>query len=150
MMISLAQALKEKNRLAGEISYLWQLFQNENSCIEHHNRKIDVVETLQTIEHYTAKLVELKTKIGNANHNEHLRNMYMLEEVKNKIAKLNATSGNEDPIEKHDGTITKRTAIFNDEALIEMRKKLQKEANKLQDKLDEYNATAKIDYESPL
>ena len=62
--ITLAQALKEKNRLTGEINRLWGLFQLENSCLATRTRSIDVAKTLQTIEHYTAKLVELKTKIG--------------------------------------------------------------------------------------
>ena len=84
--ITLAQALKEKNRLAGEINRLWGLFQLENSCLATRTRSIDVAKTLQTIEHYTAKLVELKTKIGAAN-DGNLKNMYLLAEAKNRMAK---------------------------------------------------------------
>ena len=63
MQITLAQALKEKNRLVGEIANLWRLIYAENSCWETHTRSIDIKETLATVEHYTAKLIELKTKI---------------------------------------------------------------------------------------
>ena len=115
--ITLAQALKEKNRLAGEISQLWTLFQNENSCLEDHTRPIDVAKTLQTIEHYTAKLVELKTKIGTAN-DGNLKNMYLLEEAKSRMANLNATDGNEDNereyVRNEGYSYVKRTAVFNE------------------------------------
>lgn len=152
--ITLAQALKEKNRLTGEISRLWGLFQRENSCLENHTRSIDVAKTLQTIEHYTAKLVELKTKIGSMNATGNLKNMYLLEEAKNRMAKLNGTNGNEDPEREYvrdDGyTYTKRTAVFNEEKLLAMKRKLQIECNALQDKLDAYNALHKIEFDTPL
>ena len=150
--ITLAQALKEKNRLAGEIRRLWGLFQHENSCLENHTRSIDVAKTLQTIEHYTAKLVELKTKIGTANAGN-LKNMYQLEEAKNRMAKLNETSGNEDDEREytHDTYhYVKRSAVFNEERLLEMKRRLQIECNALQDKLDAYNALHKIEFDTPL
>jgi hypothetical protein len=151
--ITLAQALKEKNRLAGEISRLWGLFQHENSCLETHTRPIDVAKTLQTIEHYTAKLVELKTKIGAAN-DGNLKNMYLLEEAKSRMANLNGTNGNEDNEREYvrDGgySYVKRTAVFNETKLLEMKRKLQIECNALQDKLDAYNALHKIEFETPL
>ena len=150
--ITLAQALKEKNRLAGEIRRLWELFQHENSCQENHERSIDVEKTLQTIEHYTAKLIELKTKSGIANAGN-LRNMYLLEEAKNRMAKLNATNGNEDNEREYTRDTyhyIKRTAVYNEAKLLEMKRKLQIECNELQDKLDAYNALHKIEFETPL
>ncbi len=151
--ITLAQALKEKNRLTGEIRRLWGLFQHENSCLESHTRSIDVAKTLQTIEHYTAKLVELKTKIGVANAGN-LKNMYLLEEAKNRMAKLNETNGNEDGereyVRNEGYSYVKRTAVFNEEKLLEMKRRLQIECNGLQDKLDAYNALHKIEFDTPL
>ncbi|MCR4857992.1 MAG: hypothetical protein K5890_07330 [Bacteroidales bacterium] len=150
--ITLAQALKEKNRLAGEVRRLWGLFQHENSCQENHTRSIDVEKTLQTIEHYTAKLVELKTKIGTANAGN-LKNMYQLEEAKNRMAKLNETNANEDDEREYTRDAyhyVKRTAIFNESRLLEMKRRLQIECNALQDKLDAYNALHKIEFDTPL
>ena len=151
--ITLAQALKEKNRLTGEIRRLWGLFQHENSCLESHTRSIDVAKTLQTIEHYTAKLVELKTKIGAANAGN-LKNMYLLEEAKSRMARLNETNGNEDGereyVRNEGYSYVKRTAVFNEEKLLEMKRRLQIECNGLQDKLDAYNALHKIEFDTPL
>jgi len=151
--ITLAQALKEKNRLTGEIRRLWGLFQHENSCLENHTRSIDVEKTLQTIEHYTAKLVELKTKIGAANAAGNLKNMYLLEEAKNKMAKLNETNTNDDDEREYTRDTyhyVKRTAVFNESKVLEMKRRLQIECNMLQDKLDAYNALHKIEFDTPL
>ena len=150
--ITLAQALKEKNRLAGEIRRLWGLFQSENSCMENHTRSIDVAKTLQTIEHYTAKLIELKTKIGKENAGN-LQNMYRLEEAKNRMAKLNETNGSDDDEREYTRDTyhyVKRTAIFNEAKLLDMKRKLQIECNGLQDKLDAYNALHSIEFDTPL
>ena len=154
MQITLAQGLKEKNRLAGEIRRLWGLFQHENSCLESHTRSVDVEKTLQTIEHYTAKLVELKTKIGVANAGN-LKNMYLLEEAKNRMAKLSETNASEDgecEYFRSEGSYAyvRRTAVFNEAKMLEMKRRLQLECNALQDKLDAYNALHKIEFDTPL
>ena len=149
MQISVAQALKEKKRLVGEIAFLWQHFQNENSCSETHKRKIDVKQTLQTIEHYTAKLVELKTKISLANQGEHLYNMQLLSAIRKEIAQLAKVNGSEDS-EYDCGRRIERTAIFSVKQLEQMQFELRRKADELQDKLDAHNAKTTIDFESPL
>lgn len=152
MQMSLAQALKEKNRIVGEIAILWSTVQKENSVLEGHKRTIDVEEAMQTIDHYTAKLIELKTKIGQAN-GGNLKNIYALAETKSKLSKLNELNGNEDSDYRYrNGTEyeVERTAVYNETALIAMRRKLQLMCNELQDKIDEYNAINKISFDSPL
>ena len=148
MKMSLARALREKNRLADEIDRLWKIFQSENSCLETHKRTADVKKTYQTINSCTAKLVELKAKIGNANSAEHLRKMHLLDETKNRLAKLSDADGSEDPKIGYNDQKTERTAVFNDAMLIMMRH--QNEANRLQDELDAFNASTQIDCDSPL
>ena len=93
--ITLAQALKEKNRIVGEISRLWTLVNNENSCWETHTRSIDVKATMENIEFLTQKLIELKTKIGKANEGN-LENMYALEEFRSQISRFNSLNTQED------------------------------------------------------
>ena len=151
MQISVAQALKEKKRLAGEIAHLWYIFQNENSCLETHIRKVDVKETLQTIELYTDKLVELKTKLSIANQGEHLRNMQLLEANRKKLASLESVSGSEDPMSNSlSGKIIERTAVFSENKLESMRKGVRRKIAVLQDRLDFHNAKTLIDFETPL
>ncbi len=151
MQITLAQALKEKNRIVGEIANLWKLLQSENSCWEPHTRSIDIRETLDTINLYTAKLIELKTKIGKANHGN-LENMYALEEVKSRMAKIDGIDTEEGV--RYEGVREERelhcTAIITKTECLAMKKQLQLECNQLQDALDTYNAITKIEFDTPL
>lgn len=152
MKMSIAHALKEKNRLVKEIERLWSAVQSENSCLETHKRTTDVKKAWETIKLYGAKLVELKTKIGNAYQGEIFRKIHLLDETKNRITKLANTSGSEDPEVPYRGGEVKinRTAVFSDEMLLAMQRQLQAEANRLQDEIDEFNANTKIDFETPL
>ena len=150
MKMSIARALKEKNRLAKEIERLWSAVQSENSCLETHKRTVDVKNALETIKLYGTKLVELKTKIGNAYRGEMFRKIHLLDETKNRLAKLSNTNGSEDFEESYRGTKITRTAVFNEEMLLAMQRKLQGEANRLQDEIDAFNANKKIDFETPL
>ena len=151
MKITLAQALKEKNRLAGEIASLWNLVQRENSCWDNHTRCIDIRETLETIGIYTEKLIELKTKIGKAN-KDNLENMYSLEELKSKISKLDGMETEEDV--KYmgvQGTVKMvRSPDVTESEVLKMKKELQIRCNQLQDALDAYNVRNSIDFDTPL
>ena len=151
MLITLAQALKEKNRLTGEISKLWLLVQHENACWENRRRSIDVNATVQLINEYTQKLIELKTKIGKAN-SGNLKNMYALEEYKSQISKYGNIDVAEDVRylgENEDRTLNKSCVIKASEVL-KLQKSLQIKCNILQDELDVYNATHTIEFDTPL
>lgn len=151
MLITLAQALKEKNRLVGEISKLWMLVQRENACWENRSRCIDINETMQTINEYTRKLIELKTKIGKANAGN-LENMYTLEEYKSQISKYGNINTDEEVRylgENQDRTLQK-TCVIKTSEVIKLEKSLQIKCNRLQDALDAYNATHKIEFDTPL
>ena len=151
MKITLAQALKEKNRLAGEITNLWNLVQRENSCWDNHTRCIDIRQTLEMIETYTEKLIELKTKIGKANQGN-LENMYSLEELKSKISKLDGIDTDEDvKFVGVQGTIKMvRSPDVTASEVLKMKKELQIRCNQLQDALDAYNVRNTIEFETPL
>lgn len=151
MLITLAQALKEKNRIVGEISKLWMLVNNENSCWEYHTRSISVEETMKTINSYTEKLIELKTKIGKANEGN-LQYMYALDEYKSKISKLEKLDTAEEIRYRgvRDDIMEVRSPIITAANVIEQVKQLKLKCNQLQDAIDAYNATHKIEFVTPL
>ena len=153
MMMTLATALKEKNRLAGELSRNWSMIAKENSKREDVSRVIDVAEVHQKVQLYREKLVELKTKIGLANAGN-LERIYRLEELKNELKRLDdiRTDETSDFQEIGDSNVKeyKRTVVFTAAQIYKMREKLQQDCNDIQDELDAYNATTKIDFESPL
>ncbi len=152
MKITLAQALKEKNRLAGELSKNWMMIARENSKREGISRVIDVAETYKLLQIYREKLVELKVKIGQANIGN-LERIYRLEECKSELARLESIKTNEDSDFQSIGNSTykefKRTVVFTAAQIYKMREKLQQECNEIQDELDDYNASTKIEFESP-
>ena len=152
-MMTLAAALKEKNRLAGELSRNWSMIAKENSKREDVSRVIDVAEVYQKVQLYREKLVELKTKIGLANAGN-LERIYRLEELKNELKRLDdiRTDETSDFQEIGDSNVKeyKRTVVFTAAQIYKMREKLQQDCNDIQDELDAYNATTKIDFESPL
>ena len=153
MMISLSQALKEKNRIAGELANAWRLIALENSMREDKRRVTDLQELYKTIRLYTEKLVELKTKIGLANAGN-LENIYRMEECKNELQKIERINTDESSdfqkISDSEFKEYKRTVVFNSSVIWDWQQKLQQECNKLQDEMDTYNATTKIDFETPL
>ncbi len=151
--ITLAQALKEKNRIAGQIRVLWEALKEENSRREDETRSIDIREALETVELYTEKLVELKTKIGLANAGN-LEHIYRLEECKAKMAKLSGIGTDEATIYLQvystGGKEILRNVVITRKEIREMQRKLQLECNRLQDEMDAYNALTRIDFETPL
>jgi hypothetical protein len=153
MMISLSQALKEKNRIAGELANAWRLIALENSMREDKRRVTDLEELYKTIRLYTEKLIELKTKIGLANAGN-LENIYRMEECKNELQKIERINTDESSdfqkISDSEFKEYKRTVVFNSSVIWDWKQKLQQECNRLQDEMDTYNATTKIDFETPL
>lgn len=151
MQITLAQALKEKNRISGEISRLWGLVAKENSCKEGHTRCIDVLKAREQIEGLTAKLIELKTKIGKANEGN-LRDIYTMEECKNKMKRLAQVSTIEGAHhDRYDSDeVTQYTVEITAKEIVEEQHQLQLMCNRLQDAMDLYNATHKIEFDTPL
>ena len=153
MKITLAQALKEKNRLAGEIARAWSWIETENSKREDIKRVVDVEETYKKIKLYTDKLVELKTKIGVANA-DNLERIYRMEECKSALARLDRINTYETSVFQKLTESTykefKRTVVYTASQILEMREQLQKECNRLQDEMDAFNVATKIDFESPL
>ena len=153
MKIKLAQALKEKNRIASEIQRLWGLITRENSKREDLTPLIDVAKTYEQVQLYTEKLIELKTKIGLANAGI-LERIYRMEECKSKLSRL-AMMDTDDSTEIQRLTDTqyrelKLNVVFDKIQVLAMREELQQECNCLQDELDEYNATTTIEFDSPL
>ena len=107
----------------------------------------------QTIEGSDEKLIELKTKIGVANA-DNMERIYRMEEYKSALARLDNINTDETSVFQKLTESTykefKRTVVYTASQILEMREQLQKECNRLQDEMDAFNATTKIDFESPL
>ena len=155
MQITLARALKEKNRIVGEINSLKGIFSRENSRIEKLDgtKQIDRAELWDKILKRTDDLIALKAKIATANVVIYplIERMSELKSRITYVQTLNTTEGIEEPnpyqLQRNPNTPNKViTAHFNTEKQDDLVANLQKEIGELQDKIDEYNATNRIDW----
>ena len=150
--ITLAKALKWKNRLAAKIEQLTGDISRYNSVLAGNPREADVAETWERREQVVAKLVELKTAISHANAPVQTT-IYELAEAKGAIGFLRSidTTHGRKP----------RQGFYDTEAVEEYEAALRKQdvdeliaakqrcINELQDLLEEHNHRTKIDIDVP-
>jgi DNA repair ATPase RecN len=145
--MKLSQALKLKNRLAGDLSRQQQIAQRENSRRNDNQSSIDLVQVWAKIEDLTTQLSEIKTKIAKANIGIYAE-IDRMAELKSRIAFLNGLPKREgaEPMMFGDTNINYIwTSYINQEKCDEFVEDLQIQINNLQDKIDTYNATTDIE-----
>jgi len=150
MKMTLAKALKEKNRLAGKMK-VFNACRNENIYFEKDKPKIDVMQVYKKNLEDCKKMFTLKTAIAKANA-EHgvCEKMYEMEELKGiiiwlnilctdivPVRQINPVTGNED--------VTNKCAFISYEFKEAEIERIQTRIDQLQDEIDEINASATID-----
>lgn len=141
--MKLAKALKEKNRLAGEINRLKTLIQRENSRNVKSSSKVDCAKLWEEMVIATDRLIAIKTAIFKANEYIYYKIVRMAE-LKGRAAWINTIPTNNEKTQTPYGTHiieTEMKAWKTREDIDAMTVELQNEIAKLQDDLDEYNAT---------
>lgn len=149
MRISLSKALKIKNRIAGEISKMEGLLQANNSRREDHITSLDSSEIYEKWKQEKDKLVLIKTRIANASS---LIQTYLVQlaEAKASIKFYQNLFINEQASLEPVGTGSFRTVQYvnlisfkdREERIAELNQKIAD----LQDSIDEYNASSKIEW----
>lgn len=147
--MKLAKALKEKNRLAGEINRLKGLIARENSRNVKSSSTVDVAALWLAMVEATDKLIALKTAIFKANAGIYQKIVRMAE-LKGRATWINGLNTNNEKTEQLYGVngqiiVTEFKAYLTREGVDKMSKELQDEIAKLQDELDEYNATVNVE-----
>jgi hypothetical protein len=144
--ITLAKALKLKNRLSGRLAKVQNDIQTYNSVPEGQADQVSVPGLVQTREELVGALVSLKTAINEANR-EVQRDIYELAEKKATaqfLAGLNTRHGPQPPgypatVEVHYVAALKKADV---DALVA---RLEGEIDQLQDKLDHFNHVHRIE-----
>lgn len=147
--ISLSKALKEKNRIAGELNKLRSIMSRENSRNVESASKVDRNLLYGSVKMKQAELVKIKTAIANSNTGiNHL--LTEMSELKSEAAWLMG-------LNTEDGTIKSRgydskevdvkvlSAYFNQQNVDSMCMEITKRIDSLQDQVDAYNATTTIE-----
>ena len=147
--VTIARALKEKNRVAGRLAKARELVGRENSKDKNVPRGIDVSETYTLAKTLRDRLVSIKTAIAEAN-GPIVSKIIELDEVKSEISYLNGLDVKEGRfVETNYGSRieTELEAVIRKPQVLDEVAALQARADRLQDELDEFNAATKIEIE---
>jgi len=138
--ITLAKALKVKNRLTGRLAKVQADIQAYNSVPEGQADQVNVPALMQTREELVGALVALKTAINDANR-EAQRDIYDLAERKATaqfLAGVNTRHGPQPPV--YPSTIEVNYVAALKKADVDaLVAGLEKEIDQLQDRLDQFN-----------
>lgn len=146
--MNLAQALKQKNRLAGELVRQQQILSRENARRNDSVSKVDREAVWTKVVELSTKLGELKGKITVAN----IGIYPMLDKMAELKARITFIQG----LDKREGEeitsvgynseklVYTWNSCINQEKCDALVVKLQEEINALQDQVDNYNATTTI------
>lgn len=148
-VVSIARALKEKNRVAGRLSKARVQIGNENSRDKKVPRGIDVAETFAQSKVLRDRLIAIKSAIAIANQ-PIVAKIIELDEVKSEIAYLNDLNVKEGRfVETNYGSRVESEidAVIRKPQVLAEVAALQAQADRLQDELDEFNATTKVEIE---
>ena len=146
--MKLNQALKVKNRLAGDLVRQQQILQRENARRSDSVSKVDRSKVWENILAISDKLGELKARIATANVGIYPK-LERMAELKARIAYitgLHKRDGEEitfEGLQREKVTYT-WTSEINQEKADALVAQLQEQIAQLQDEVDEYNATYEI------
>jgi hypothetical protein len=144
--MTLAKALKVKNRLTGRLAKVQADIHAYNSVPAGQADQVNVPALMQTREELVGALVRLKTAINNANR-EAQRDIYDLAEKKATaqfLAAVNTRHGPQPPV--YPATIEVHYVAALKKAHVDaLMVRLENEIDQLQDRLDQFNHDHKIE-----
>jgi len=153
MNITIAKALKEKNRIAGKISTLQKQVETYNYFDEDEVKDFDSLELLTQLQVEWAHLIDLKSKIAKANVGI-ADKLVRLTEAKAELSFWNGFRSAGQARERYDKSMYIGDKYVSVEAfkiskitskeIADHRERVQKLIEDLQDEIDDYNATTKI------
>jgi hypothetical protein len=142
--MTIAQALKEKNKKVAKIQKIWEKINRYNSIHEGAEKPYSTAELFDQVQEEVGSLIGLKKKIHEAS--APVRgDIFTLSEMKNfvqRVRSVNTTQGTHR--DRYDNTSTTMIAELDikwQDAKIE---ELEESIEKLQEKLDQFNHTTHI------
>lgn len=145
--MTIAKALKQKNRLIKEIGELFSLVSEYNSIPEENDRPYNINELINTIKEKQEDLVDLKARIHTANSPVY-KDIFKLSELKTRMKEFSSLETKEgigdNSLFRRRSAEIKYKAEIGPARLQEMKKELQEEIDTLQDELDEWNSKTTI------
>ena len=147
--ITLAKALKVKNRLAGRLAKVQADIQAYNSVPAGQADQVNVPALMQAREELVGALVSLKAAVNEANR-EVQRGIYLLAEKKATaqfLAGVNTRHGPQPPV--YPSTVeVNYVAALKKADVVGLVAGLEKEIDQLQDRLDQFNHDRRIEVDA--
>ena len=142
--MTLAQALKEKNKKVANIQKLWVKIDRYNSVQEGAERPYDIADLFTQVETEIAELVKLKARIHSVS--EPIReSIFELSELKNLVQRVKAVdTTNGISRNRFDSTSSLMTAVLDIKWQDEKIESLETQIEKIQERLDNFNHTREI------
>jgi hypothetical protein len=142
--MTIAQALKQKNKLISEIQKIWQKIYKYNSIHEGSERPYSTEKLWSDYITASLELVELKTKIHEASSPVRLK-IFRLSELKSAVEKVkNITTDSGVSYERYSANqmvLTSELNVLWKDSQIDH---LEKEIESLQEELDKFNHLTQI------
>ena len=142
--MTIAQALKEKNKIGAKLSKHWTKLQSENSMIEGSTRSYDPLILLKEIDEMTQNLIELKTKIHTASSGVRSK-IFRMSELKSYITHLKLVSTKDGYVkDRYDNSVINMEAVIKTIEIDALLEKKEAEIEKIQEELDIFNHQTSI------
>jgi hypothetical protein len=155
MEMTLAKALKHKNRVGQRISTIGGDIQTYNSILAVNEREVDVKALDAMREELLEHLVTLKTAIHRAS-DKVRKDIFMLAELKGSIRFYRSISTQHGKCESRgfgrfggSDEFVEHTAVLRKEDIDRLVALLEEKIDTMQDRLDEFNAVTKINIDIP-
>lgn len=141
MSLTIAQALKEKNKKLEQVNKLWKRLESNNSIVEGNVREFNPEELLAQLHQETAAFVELKTRIHNSCIDVRDK-IFRMSELKNFVKRLKAVNTNKGLVRtRFESIAIKYEAFYSDGAIEKIIEKVELEIETTQEFLDHFNHT---------
>ena len=139
MKMTIAQALKQKNKLAFKLQKYWGRIHTYNSAVVESYRPFDVEELLQETIKITHELVTLKTKIHEASAPVREK-IFRLSELKSAMQHITAIPTKEGKIrERFDNQVVEMEAIITAARIDVLSEQFEVEIDQIQELLESFN-----------
>ena len=142
--MTIAQALKEKNKKVTRLSNLWDRLHRYNVMNDGEDKPYTSKDTWEEINKLTEEIVELKTKIHSAS-SPVRSSIFMLSELKNKAQRLKGMSVNNGTYkDRYSDTVISQVAEFDVIWKDRMVESIEESIETIQESLDKFNHTTNI------
>lgn len=140
-MANIKNCLKMKNRIIGRMDVEFEKVSRYNSISEKNRRPYNVFESLKNFEDLATELVELKTKIHEANvKGGMLQKIFLLGELKTQAIRLQNLDCSEGVVSsRYESTETVKTAEITVEVRDILVSVLQDRIIAIEEELDQFN-----------